>query len=201
MKIKIALIFLCSVIAMTSCNKPETDDLSGIEDSYTGQPKKILAKQEIFIRRQSSDSSFFLYSVKSDDKGFFQFTNLISGEPYVISSIITSASSTFPAVFFYNAQNVTSNSKNVELILSPNNNKQNGFYIQVKDNVGQILPNTKVCIFNNRTLALTDTCNGSIFQLSTNNIGRILYYNISPGKYYLRASFKAGSNIFKASCN
>ena len=75
----------------------------------------------------------------------------------------------------------------------------NGLKIILKDNLGNLLPNINVCIFDNSFYSNATNCTGNIGSFTTNSLGEVFFPNLKRGVtyYYLINGVVNGSNYTK----
>jgi hypothetical protein len=193
------IIFSCIIISLfASCNK-ESDlggyltisgtlyfkSIDNINDSV------ILPNFPLYIQFQSRGTSSYLYSVKTDSIGRFQFTNLSKGTSYYLYNSLDSLN------IKYNLQEiVTANNNNINLVLSLDSINQNGVHINVLDSLASPIGNIKLWVFNSAVLAANNDTLGSISSVNTDPYGQAYILNVDTGIYYINAKDTIGNVSF-----
>jgi hypothetical protein len=196
----IVSIFL-ALIMLQSCKKAAFHDLGGnqtlkgiaiIYDTLSGTDTLTPLKNgKIFLRNAASQNGF-LYSVSTDNQGYFSFTGIDPDSSYVIFSKTEKGSLGYFGERSYTAGSFT-NMQSDTLPLFFDQEAQNGIHVIVRDLQGQPLPNLNAWVFNNPTLFASDTSAGRIFDIISNNNGVGNKFTIAPGRYYLRIKAQVGN--------
>jgi hypothetical protein len=199
MKKYLLLFALLTLLVPIACHKYDglRDDVGGTlyihgrlfyEDtlSFSKPFKQLpLANQTVMVE-YASDTTNFIYSVKADSNGYFNFTNLRPGK-YKIACLEKA-----DTVMYYGSaplNNFSTSVDNATILVTPSATLQNGVKFTVTDNAKQPLNSCTICLFRSAYLASVDTCQGASYILKTNSSGNAFEVNIPSGQYY--ANFKA----------
>jgi hypothetical protein len=180
---------------LISCNKqPLVDDISGenevrgtiyLNDSLQNLPQEIAQKNLTVLLKHVSDSNTlnYIYAATTDAGGNFLFTNLSA-----ISYILYAEKDVNGLL--YSGKSIIQGGINtsVKIVLYPDVTKYNILSVTAKDLISNSpLYNAKICIFNNRTLAKNNLCEGAVFSGSTNQYGKIFTSKLDTGWHYINA--------------
>ncbi|WP_207514394.1 MSCRAMM family protein [Longitalea luteola] len=198
------LFFVC-ISFIFSCHKSK-NDFSGngtlrgrlsYLNIFNGETlPKPLAGKIVKLAYAPSDTLNFLYKTVTDSAGYFSFIRVDEEKEYDI--FFQDSINGMPYAAFVTR---TPTNDTITLLATNNLSIQNGIYVQVVDNNRQKLGPVGICLFNNQTLALADTCNGSILKINTDINGRGVYYNLAAGPYFLRARKQIGNLVFSGMVN
>jgi hypothetical protein len=190
------------VVLLIACNKKNRDDFSGdghiagrltYVDLHSGNPEvKQLPGKRVYIAYSPSDTANFLYSTVTDAQGYFVFKNLEKGREYDLFAFDTATDVRYRAV-----TKARPDSSDVQLTAVNDTMSQNVLIISTLDETGNPLPHTAFCLFNNLSLAVVDTCYGSIFSDTTEDNGYFVKRNLTPGTYYVRVNHLKGGVHYK----
>lgn len=193
------LILLTAVILFQCSEKDIEGDFAGKEyvrgrlfftDTLTQQSVGVpLAKKKVSLGyADSPDSLNFLFTTTTDDEGYFLFQNLRSDKVYRLYY-----EEKIGEVLYTGWDTVQAPSNQKPLIAEVALNKQSGMHFVVTDPAGGRIKGAKICIFSNASSYTAGICDASNFQLTSDDYGRASKVNISPGIYYILASFSAGT--------
>jgi hypothetical protein len=186
-----------------NCNKKNVEgDLSGKEyirgrlflyDTITQNLiASPLANKTINIAyADSPDTLNYLFSIKTDDQGYFIFQNLTKNKKYRVyyEEKINDIYYTGLALSYAPIDTLK-----VDATLSYK--KQNGIYYSIRDSLGGAIKGVKVCIFSNVTTYNTGSCDASNYSLTTDEFGHAYKFNLIQGNYYVQASIKINNLNF-----
>lgn len=189
MKYLLFLLCVCSLI-LTGCTKKgiEFDQqyIRGrvfLTDTTTDFIKNVPVKnKQVYLSK--GDPLNYLYSVKTDQEGYFTF-NLLSDENsnYTIYCYDTSSTTKF----YYKAQTTANRGdKSVVLHLYLNPDNQNGVVLYAKDPQNAALPSVNFRIYNNQTLAESNASQGFVLKKSDSS-GKAYHLNLPAGDYWINA--------------
>jgi hypothetical protein len=195
------LLILASLL-LSSCKKVDDtfagkDTLTGIlyiNDSIIGNGvSKILPNIEVFIQEGADNTDGYMYSLKSDYQGRFNFPFLESKKNYTLYSTYKRDTNSF---LFSGSISFEGDVGNQDLVLTPDTKSQNGFIITVVDVDSNPIPNFPVCIFLSKTLWQTGECDFSTFSDTSDLYGRVHHFNVQPDLYYINAKDTINSAFF-----
>jgi hypothetical protein len=162
-------------------------------DTITQNSKGIpLAKTRVKLSNLN-DSLNFIYSVDTDNEGYFNFTLLGENENQLILSVDTIMKS----ISYRSKTLVKKGDDNISLILQLDETSQNGFHFYTKDNLGNVIPKCDISIYNNEALALLDNKLGAFATIESDENGKLFKISLPKGKYYMNASKVIGNVTFK----
>lgn len=141
-----------------------------------------LAGKKIYLS-SLSDSSNFLYSVKTDAEGYFNFTLLMNKE----DEFIISTNDTIKNYLYKSKMKVQRGNQSIVLIEKLDESLQNGFVLRTTDVAGSIIPKTTVSLYNSQALAMQDNSTGAIETFTTDSLGKCFKIQIPKGVYYINA--------------
>ena len=184
---------ITSFLVLTGCSTPKYNDLAGnltitgkamffdsLSGSYTPNP---LSSLTVYIS-DSADSNNYLYTSKSDLLGNYIFTGFDSLHAYIVHAKIDSNQEFYSGRIFYHTGVIPFLSQGGDtLYLTPDQQLQNGLFIEVTDAKGGRLANSLVYVFASSVLAGTQDTAGATFRLKTDSYGRCLELNIGYGPY------------------
>lgn len=156
-----------------------------------------LNKQADLTLTYKSDTSKVLYTTQSSADGYFKFQNL-KKETYIVSAKVDKGENDFK-VFYTGADTVQLDvsKTNSTPILTLDRTGQNGVLFTVRDTTGGYINATQICFFSSKQLWNRDTCNYSLFSITTNEKGQAVKTNILPGLYYILLKRQAGSLLLQ----
>ncbi len=163
-------------------------------DPYAGNGALLpLANRSVKLATSPSDQLNFKYSAQTDKDGYFQFENLPARSYDVFFSDTVEGRPTVAT-----QTGLLPTDQPFILQAAYDSLARNGLFVTVRDSRGDALGGTRVCVFNNATLARADTCAGSSFQLTTDAVGRAVAYGLPAGKYYLLSKATLGGTRVRA---
>ncbi|RYZ27081.1 MAG: hypothetical protein EOO10_13780 [Chitinophagaceae bacterium] len=194
------LILLTAAVVLYQCTEKDIEgDFAGkeyvrgrlfINDTLTQQSVGVpLAKKKVSLGyADSPDSLNFLFTTTTDEEGYFLFQNLRSDKIYRLYY-----EEKVGDVLYIGKDTVQVPSNQKPLFAEVALNKQSGMQFTVSDPTGGRIKGAKICVFLNASSYVAGACDASNFQLTTDDYGRASKLNISPGTYYILASFSAGT--------
>lgn len=162
------------------------------QQPFNGATINVFVNEQLFLADSSAGS---IDTKTTDASGRVIFYNLPKGTYYFRvrgragnTLFRADTSLTYPARGF----------TPMTITVRPTPVVKNGIEVRTLDEQGNVLPNAGVCLFNNRTLFLSDTCLGSIDNGNTDNAGRKNFYDLSPGRYYLLSTVRYNNTVYRA---
>lgn len=199
---RLLIAVLCMHLFYYSCKKPDFNDVGGtttlsgvvlLRDNYasTGRYTPV-ANLTVYLRNQG-DMNAYLYSTKTDSQGQFSFSGVDSTRSYRID-----ATHELDQVKYTGSAEIGPNSNRFKerrdtLLLTINENLQNGVHITVKDYLGGAVPNATVWVFSSPAGFAADTSANATFTLQTDAFGVVNKYQLASGDYYFRVKTRAGN--------
>lgn len=189
MKYLLFLLCICCLI-LTACTKKgiEFDQqyIRGrvfLTDTTTGFIKNVPVPDKL-VYLSKGDPLNYLYRVRTDKEGYFTF-NLLSDEnnAYTIYGYDTSSTG---KVFYKGQTTANRGDKSVVLQLYLNPDNQNGVVLYAKDPQNAALPSVNFKLYNNQTLAQSNTSQGFI-SIQSDNSGKAYHLNLPAGDYWINA--------------
>ncbi|WP_462249892.1 transthyretin-like family protein [Ferruginibacter sp.] len=193
---KYTIIISLFLVALLAACKKESDFGNGyvhgkvyLADKYTSTGNnEPLANATVRIQYTDKDTvNGYLYSVKTDNDGYFIFENTVKDKEYLIFSETEKTNTTNPKIIFYNSKAVKSATDQISLVLTADNKKQNALFITTADQFGGKLQNVNVFVYSSRVLATADSGAvsgiGSAFQFQSDTYGRIFKTNITDSVF------------------
>lgn len=126
-----------------------------------------------------NDSLNFIYSVNTDNEGYFNFT-LISGSDKEYNVSIDTIIKNYS---YIGRSKVQAGDDNVVLSLQLNETNQNGLILFARDNLGNPLPKSIFSIYTSESLALLDNKLGAFAEMESDENGKAFKISIPKGKY------------------
>jgi hypothetical protein len=189
------IIFLFVTLVFVACKK-ETDFGDGyvhgkvyLSDKYTSTGNnEPLANAVVRIQYADKDTiNGYLYSVKTDNDGYFIFENTLKDKEYLVFAETEKSNTANPKIIFYSSKTVNSSTEQISLVLTPDNKKQNALFITTADQFGGKLQNVNVYVYSSRVLATADSGavngTGSAFQFQSDAFGRVFKTNIKDSVF------------------
>ncbi len=154
-------------------------------DSSTLKP---LPGQEIFVKMPGNSDDNYSYKVVTDNNGNFYIDASII--PAVVFTKGIREVGTGLMASFYGKYDLNGTETNITIVMEVDNSKQNGFVLNLKDEAGGVMANTKMRIYNSLLLAALNDPSGAIDSLVSDSRGQVFKTNIAAGNYYMNASKK-----------
>lgn len=182
--------------AFNSCNKNNVKgDLSGKEyirgrlfltDTLTqhviGTP---LANKTLTISyADNADTLNYLFSIKTDDQGYFVFQNLKPDKLYRIFY-----EEEINGIYYSGRVNSNASVDSLRLTASLALKKQNGIYYSVTDPSGGPVKGAKLCVFANTSAYQSGNCDLANYPLTSNEAGQAFKIDVLKGTYFVLGSF------------
>lgn len=192
----ILLVFLALVIA--ACNKSELT--TGGPDYVYGQvywqnhllinnnPSAPVKQKEIYIAALPSDSSNYIYHVKTDNEGRFTFNGLKKNTHYLIFFKDTIQGNTYS---FYKEVMPTDKPYSFKASIAPED--ASGVLFHVSDIENAPIFGAKIYLFRSRVLAESEDPTGSLYQIASDSYGQAMKTGLSGGQWYALALFNSDS--------
>lgn len=192
------------LMAMQSCKKQEADDFNG-NGNFAGKlvclnpnsgelVPKPLANRKVYLAYVPSDTLNYIYSVTTNNEGYFVFTNADKSRKYDIFF-----SDTLGTVWYKAVVTETADKDDILLLATPDQARQNGIAATAQDVTGAQIKDVTVSGYDSHDIFVADsiagTNAGAVFSFATNIYGKNTAYNLRPGVYYLIARKQAGPQI------
>lgn len=203
---RIIFVFFILLQISSACNKADDHE---VQEDFKGTGRlrgrlsyynpysadatvKPLAGKPVKLAYHPSDTLNFLYDVITDKDGYFSFSRVDKEREYDLFFKDSINNINYAAFAKRKPDNDT-----INILATPELNRQNGFYLHVKDSNGDVVPGVNVCVFNSALSAGADTCLGSLFPAKIDIAGNLMQFNVMQGKYYFRIQTQIGSNTLK----
>jgi hypothetical protein len=187
----IAVFFFCS------CEKSKTNDtlyLRGrlfLTDTITanikGQP---LAGAKVTLSSNLADTLNYEYATITNNDGYFTFNLLNEKFPYRINY-----EASIGGYAYKDSKTVTEGENDFAMTAQLDLNKQNGFLFFAVDSTVQAgaIPGARILVFTSEVLANSNDVAGAVYDLTSEQSGKVVKLNIQPGRYYINAKKQSGS--------
>ena len=205
---KLITLFSCAILFIIGCNKfgdDFEDDLQGdatisgklnYRDNISGSGElKLMIGTKVFIGKDTADYNNYLYYAVTDAQGNFTFKRLKKGGTYLLF-----VNDTINGIYYSTYITRSAPTDSLTLIAENDTLRQNGMLFYVLNSEQQPLTGATVWLYNNKEVFESDTANNanSIKDSTTDQYGRVIFYNYKAGKYYLRAKFSSPAGIISA---
>jgi hypothetical protein len=172
--------------------------------SYYYNPKPDTIKMDsqlVYIARDTGtfNVNSYIYSTKTDKSGNFTFDGLDPSFSYIIFShpmIVSSSEFTAPYIGKTTISSPYDTVNNYTVLAAIDSTKYNGINITTQDIYGGRIGKALVIIYKSKVIAQADTIfsgNGSLYQLTTDSLGKGLAAGLPSGPVYLNALLKIDS--------
>ncbi len=189
-----ACALLCS-IALIGCQKE--DELPGEEDllvkastiNSVDGPGTIepLVGKDVFVALED-DANGFLYSAKTDANGHVLFEGLMGDQRYrVYAQDVVGAN----GVVVRGEAVVLGNASDLELLMTPGGNGQNGFVITATTSDGSPRAGLPIRVYTSLSLAQLDQPATALLNGTADAFGRVFKLGIAEGSYHARVRNQA----------
>lgn len=178
--------------------KPDENKQNGLILFTTDQSGSLLPKVKISIYSNqslaaSNQPSLAVATLETDYYGKGWKIGRIPAGDYYINAEKQEGSITYRRLLKHvtlNATGFVTDTINLALLFAAN-----GFEVFLKDTLGDILPQADVRLYNNQLLAQSNG-SGYINSFTSDSMGKVFKYNLSPGTHYLNAIKISGSDTF-----
>jgi hypothetical protein len=193
----IALFFLVGLLCCNKYNKLP-DDANGsdfirgrlflynyVSGNYVVSP---LAKKTVTVAYPNTQSNY-IEKTLTDTAGYFIFANMNNTQKYEIKYtdtinglIVTADTIIKPA------------QDSLSFVARPSMTANTGFELVFIDNTANrgTIPNVQACVFTS-SLLVTDSCQGSVYQLTSDVYGRVSQFGLRNMIYYILTKSKTAS--------
>jgi hypothetical protein len=197
------LIILILIISFINCNKEEVAPSRVIvgrvlfKNRYAQDSTllKAIPNQEVFLKKIGSSDDEYSYKVISDIGGNFYMD--ASANPSIIFAKATMEIRPGLNGAYYGERIINTADSIITIILEVDTLKQNGFKITLKDELGGVMPDAEVNLFNSQVLATLNNPVGAIEILKSDKKGEIFKIGLPVGNYYINATKKLDTVIYQ----
>jgi hypothetical protein len=204
MRTNLLLLCLALTALLNGCSKAPFNDLSGsatfkgvlmLQDTLYGDHSYRAIKNTTVYLGNPTDTASYLYPIKTDVSGNFNFTNIDSTVNYSLRATFDSTNLRYVADSTYTPANKVFLHRRDTLILRPDVKSQNILHIVVMDASYAPVGNVTVHVFNNSGLFHADTAAGKVFDMVSNAAGRDNRSGLAAGWYYFRINTQIGNTF------
>ncbi|UYQ95374.1 hypothetical protein MKQ68_09720 [Chitinophaga horti] len=193
MKYLLQILLLTGLLSACGEKYNEKDDLGGTEimsgvltyvNEYGGRgEERVVSARNVYISDAPYNNGNYIYHVKTDEYGNFTFKRLWNDKTYYVFF-----ADTIGGVSYF-VERSTTPKDTLSLKATYDTLKQNAIVITVKDAAAHPVEGASVGIFNNLQVFESDsTTTQSLVKYDTDLYGRVIFYNLKGGKYFLRAT-------------
>jgi len=159
-----------------------------IQDTITSNKGIVSIDKKLkVLLSKAGDTLNYMYSTYTDSEGYFTFDLLSDDNTAYIVSATDTITSNNVKYFYHGKETVSRGDKEAKVILQLDQSAQNGFILYLKDPLNEKLPNVRLFVFNNSTLATSNDTASAIIKLWSNNNGQVFQFNLSAGDYFMNA--------------
>ncbi len=191
---------LLGILILAACEKRKEEIKSGFLAGrllYTnpyeplsgtkGVPGKLVR-----IAAAPSDTLNYIYSVTTDQEGYFTFQYLDANKPYLVFF-----EDSIGGLLYKGQTPGTTDNAGLRIVAVPDTKGQNGYSLKVTDTTGGRVAGASICVFNNMAGWNADTCIGSLYGFDVSAEGDAVKYKITPGLYYFLGTAVIGGVYYR----
>ncbi|THU40371.1 hypothetical protein FAM09_10920 [Niastella caeni] len=184
-----SILLTCFTVA--ACNKYKAfsgeSTISGhayLVDNVSGALPVPLTNQTIYINT-GTDTSTYLFQVKTDEVGFFTFNALSDKEDYTIFTRSIKEGIEYKGAKGVGKSELEDERETIKLEVVPS--YTNGMYVLFVDNLGGPLPKQPFRVYTSKVAAMADSAKYATHDTVTSDQGAFILFNVKSVKYYFVA--------------